>query len=55
MSYTQFKAFVFKKGWTTAQLRCDVPPTDELLAFMDSVGLNRYESFVIRLEKESQR
>ena len=45
MSYKQFVANVESRGWTIAQLRCDVPPTQEILDFIDEVGLV-YERFV---------
>jgi hypothetical protein len=39
-------------GRTLAELRCDVPPADDLLNLMDRFGLERWEQFVSRLESE---
>jgi hypothetical protein len=55
MNYQAFKKFVTENGYTISILRCDnAPPTDALLDLMDRVGLNRYESFVLRLQQESK-
>ena len=35
------------------QLRCDEPPTGELLAAMDQTGLDKWERFVNRLQREA--
>jgi hypothetical protein len=41
------------KGWTIRVLRSDdAPPSDDLLALMDQVGLGTYEQYVLRLERE---
>jgi hypothetical protein len=50
MTYKQFLALVAKQGWTLAQLRCDEPPTPELLEALDRIGLNRWECYVRRYE-----
>lgn len=54
MRYDQFKAMVADKGWTLAQLRCDTPPSDDLLELMAVLGLAKYEQFVMRLRKEQE-
>jgi hypothetical protein len=54
-SYAIFLEVARSKGWTLAALRCDVPPTDELLAVMDQIGLAKYEAFVRRVEREGGR
>jgi hypothetical protein len=46
MTYAAFCKLVKARGWTVAQLRCDVPPTEELLALMDRLGLATYERYV---------
>lgn len=48
MSYTTFCQRINAAGWTCEQLRCDVQPSEELLEFMDEVGLLRYERYVRR-------
>jgi hypothetical protein len=55
MNYATFKRRVQENGWTLSQLRCDEPPTDELLAVMDTLGLEKYERFVLRLEAETRK
>lgn len=35
--------------YTLAQLRCEVPPSDELLECMQTIGLNRYEKLIMKL------
>lgn len=50
MTYQAFLKTVLDNGWRLSQLRCDEPPSDALLAFMDQVGLARYERYVKRLE-----
>lgn len=48
MTYDAFKRLVAEKGWTVRQLRSDdAPPTQELLALMDELGLAKYERFVL--------
>ena len=54
MRYADFKALVAKMGWTMPQLRCDEPPTEDLLVLMDALGLDRYERFVLALQAERQ-
>lgn len=39
---------------STAELRCEIPPTEAVLELMDEVGLNRYERYVLKVE-ESRR
>jgi len=50
--YRAFVQAIEAADYTLAQLRCDVPPSDGLLALMDQVGLARYESYVLRWERE---
>jgi hypothetical protein len=53
MNYAMFKKVVREKGWTLPLLRSEnAPPTGELLDFMTGIGLYRYESFVLRYERE---
>ena len=52
MNYAAFKKAVLSSGWTVAQLRCDVPPTADILDLMDVVGLNKYEKFVLKFIAE---
>lgn len=52
MTLSHFAAEAKKNGWTLAQLRCDVPPTEKLLAFMDRIGLDAYESLVTRYAQQ---
>ena len=40
--FGDFLSIVRAKGWTLAQLRCDVPPSQELLDLMERVGLDVY-------------
>lgn len=47
MRYKDFVNAVRQNEWSVSKLRCDVPPSDELLHFIDEVGVN-YESFVLR-------
>ena len=54
MKYEAFKELVKSKGWTIQQLRCDVPPNDELLALIDSMELTWYERYLQWYEKEQQ-
>lgn len=48
-SFYQFKRLIARKGWTAAQLRCEVPLSDELQALIEDMGLIRYEDYVSRL------
>jgi hypothetical protein len=53
MTYEAFREVVKAKGWTIRVLRSDdAPPSDDLLALMDQVGLGTYEQYVLRLERE---
>ncbi len=52
-TYQAFRRLAFGKGWTLAQLRCDVPPTDDILAAMDATGIAAWERFVTRLQREA--
>ncbi len=52
MNYEAFKTAAAK--FTVAELRCDVPPSDDLIDFMETVGLKRYERFVLRFVAESK-
>ncbi len=59
MTYTAFRKEVFRLGLTVAQLRCDEPPIDSVNDLIDSFGqnqrgLDRYESFVIRFQNETE-
>lgn len=45
-TFSQFVRAVEAAGWTEAQLRCDAPPTDDLLELMDRMGLEAYEACV---------
>ncbi len=51
MTYAEFRAAVIAAGWTMAELRFDVPsdPHDVLLDFVESVGMARYERYVLRM------
>lgn len=52
--FATFCATVERNGWTPAQLRCDTPPSAELLDFIDAIG-NDYESCVdLWLKMQSQ-
>jgi hypothetical protein len=55
MTYTAFHSAVQSAGWTLAELRCDVPPSGALTRFMEQVGLNRYERFVLRIALDAYR
>jgi hypothetical protein len=55
MGYQEFLLTAREKGFTGEQLRCDVPVTPELLEFMVEVGLDRYERFMNRLDREAGR
>jgi hypothetical protein len=55
MHYVTFRAIVRQKGWTLAQLRCDVRPSQALTDFMSVLGLECYENYVLRLEREERR
>lgn len=37
---------------TLPELRCEVPPTQELLGMIDSVGLQQWQTYCTRLERE---
>ncbi len=53
-SYREFKERVEACGWTMEQLRGDVRHTPELLTFLYDVGINRWERYVTRLERERE-
>lgn len=55
MRYVDFKRLVAERGWTMAELRCDVPACEDLLVLMDALGLGQYESFVTAIQAERQR
>lgn len=40
---------------TLPELRCEVPPTQELLGMIDSVGLQQWQAYCTRLEREIVR
>lgn len=46
MTYKQFCQRIKQEGWTLAQIRCDVPPSQELLDFIEEAG-DDYERFVL--------
>ena len=53
MTYQQFKKWVAERGYTVRQLRCDdAPPTAEMEEVMSRIGLDRYERYVLRYERE---
>jgi hypothetical protein len=54
MTFKEFWRLVVQQGWTLAQLRCDVRPTEDLLALMDELGLDRYERYVLRAERMAE-
>ena len=37
MRYADFKALVASRGWTMAELRCDIPAEENLLVLMDAI------------------
>jgi hypothetical protein len=54
MTYAQFKKLVKASGWSIPYLRSEkAPPGNDLLELMDSIGLNKYERFVLRFEREA--
>jgi hypothetical protein len=53
--YGLFVQEVIGQRWSLAELRCDKPPTDQLLDLMDRLGLAKYESFVMRWENDHNR
>ncbi len=53
MNYGTWRKQVFAARWTMAQLRCDVPPSQEMLDFMEEVGLDYWQKFVQRLQRDA--
>lgn len=53
MSYARWREMVFARKWTMLMLRCDERPTEELFALMVEIGLDRWERYVTRLQKEA--
>ncbi len=51
MTFREFVEMVALHRWTMAQLRCDVPPSEALLEAIDEVGADRWERYVLRLER----
>ncbi len=51
MNFKTFLTAAKSKGFTFEQLRCDVPVTADLLEFMGEVGMDRYETFMGRLDE----
>ncbi len=49
MTFKQFKDLVLSRGWSLAELRCDVPPSPDILDLIEQIGLKRYEAYVRRL------
>ena len=37
---------------TLPEIRCDVPPTEEILGMIDAVGLDQWETYSLRLERK---
>lgn len=54
MPYADFKRLVKGMCWTLPQLRCDEPPSEDLLVLMDAIGLGRYEQLVLAWQAEQQ-
>jgi hypothetical protein len=55
-TYTAFKAWAIANGLSVRQLRCDdARPTEEMIEVMDRLGLEKYERFVLCLERESSK
>lgn len=52
MGYAEFKRLVAAMCWTIPQLRCDEPPSEDLLVLIDAIGLGQYERFVLALQAE---
>lgn len=48
MTYREWLLAV--EGYTLSQLRCDEPPTPDLLDLIDLVGMDRWERYVGRLQ-----
>lgn len=46
MTYPKFCQTIVAASYTAEQLRFDVPPTDELMALLERVGMERYERYV---------
>lgn len=54
MTFAAFRTLVFAKGWTIEQLRCStMPPSEEMLAVMDRIGLSMWARFVNRIQREA--
>ncbi len=53
VTYATFLKAVRRRGLTLQQLRGDVRPTEDTLYLMDALGLDRYERFVLRFERET--
>jgi hypothetical protein len=51
MKFKDFVKAVREAGWSLSQLRCEGPPPPALEQFITVVGLDRYESYVLRLEQ----
>jgi hypothetical protein len=49
-AFAEFRWLVNEAGWSPEQLRCDVPPTEDLLEAMGRFGLEDWERFVTWLE-----
>ena len=54
-TFKQFKTAAAGMGMTMPELRCDIPPTRKILDFMQEVGTDNYERFVLRMEREQER
>lgn len=49
--YRRWLAAVRSNGWTMADVRCDVPPTESLFAAMAEWGLDNWELFALAAER----
>jgi hypothetical protein len=54
MTFNQFERMVQDQGLSLSELRCDVAPSEAVLEIMDRIGLDRYEQFVMRLDRAMQ-
>jgi hypothetical protein len=52
MTYYQWKADVERESYTVEQVMFDVPPSPQILAFLDCVGQERWERYALRYKKE---
>ncbi len=52
MTYDEWKSEVEREGYTVEQVMFDVPPSPEILAFLDRTGMERWERYALRYERE---